>query len=132
MFQREPEREDVFAAAAHEGMGVIVFSPLAQGLLTDRYLRGIPRDSRAAGGGFLKAEQITPERRSAIAALDGIARSRSQSLAQMALQWVLRDGRVTSALMGVSRVAQLEDAAKALDGPPFSAQELAAIDQASA
>jgi L-glyceraldehyde 3-phosphate reductase len=128
IFQREPEMEGVFDAVAHEGMGAIVFSPLCQGLLTDRYLKSVPKDSRAAVGHFLKKEQITEEMRGRIAKLDAIARRRGQSLAQMALTWVLRDGRITSALMGASKVAQIEEAVKAVGAEPLTAEELREID----
>ena len=92
-----------------EGMGSIAFSPLAQGLLTDRYLGGIPADSRAARGAFLKEADITPARLDVIRKLNGIAAERGQSLAQMAIAWILRGGRVTSALVGASSVGQLEN-----------------------
>jgi L-glyceraldehyde 3-phosphate reductase len=128
IFQREPELQGVFDAVSHEGMGAIVFSPLAQGLLTDKYLKGVPKDSRAATGHFLKASQITEEKLSQIEKLNHLALARGQSLAQMAFAWVLRDGRVTSALMGASKVAQIEDAVGALSNLAFSAAELAAID----
>jgi L-glyceraldehyde 3-phosphate reductase len=128
MLQREPEQQGVFEAAAHEGMGVIVFSPLAQGLLTDKYLKGIPDGSRATVGQFLKPEQIKPELVDKLSSLNAIAAKRGQTLAQMALAWVLRDGRVTSALMGASRPEQLKDAVGALANGVFSAVELAEID----
>ena len=111
------------------GIGCIAFSPLAQGLLTDRYLAGIPDDSRAAKPGtFLKASQVTPERQKQIKRLNELAQARGQSLAQMALAWVLRYPEVTSALIGASRVAQIEDAAGALKSLRFTADELLAID----
>jgi L-glyceraldehyde 3-phosphate reductase len=128
MLQREPELEGVFDAASHEGMGIIVFSPLAQGLLTDRYLQGVPEDSRAATGHFLKREQIKPKMVETIRKLNEIAKRRHQSLAQMALAWVLRGGTVTSALMGASRPEQLVDAAGALENVTFGKDELAAIE----
>jgi L-glyceraldehyde 3-phosphate reductase len=128
MLQREPEQQGVFEAAAHEGMGVIVFSPLAQGLLTDKYLKGIPDGSRATVGQFLKPEQIKPELVDKLSSLNAIAAKRGQTLAQMALAWVLRDGRVTSALMGASRPEQLKDAVGALANGVFSVVELAEID----
>ena len=112
-----------------EGVGCIVFSPLAQGLLTDRYLSGIPEGSRAAKPhGFLKADRITPEMLAKIHALDVIAKARGQSLAQMAITWVLRRKEVTSALVGASSVAQLEDTVRALDSAEFSDKELVDID----
>lgn len=111
-----------------EGMGSIAFSPLAQGLLTDRYLGGIPADSRAARGAFLKEADITPERLDVIRKLNGIAAERGQSLAQMAIAWILRGGRVTSALVGASSVGQLENNLGALRQLEFTADELAAIE----
>jgi len=113
----------------HEGIGCIAFSPLAQGLLTSRYLDGIPEGSRATHSIFLKPDAITPELRGKLKNLDAIAKRRGQSLAQMALAWVLRDNRMTSALIGVSRVSQLEDCVKAAAAPPFEGAELAAIDK---
>src|SRR5262249_42554351 len=112
------------------GLGCIVFSPLAQGLLTDRYLRDIPPDSRAGKPhGFLKPEAITDERRAQILKLNAIARVRGQSLAQMAIAWVLRHPTVTSALIGSSRVSQIDDSVTALDQLAFSDDELREIDQ---
>jgi L-glyceraldehyde 3-phosphate reductase len=127
MFNRwiEPALLDVLAT---EGMGCIPFSPLAQGLLTNRYLNGIPEDARAAKNGFLKAERITPELLAKIQKLNALAQARGQSLAQMALAWTVRDPRVTTALIGASKVAQLEDNLKALDTLDFSSDELAQID----
>jgi L-glyceraldehyde 3-phosphate reductase len=111
-----------------EGVGCIAFSPLAQGMLTSRYLDGIPEGSRAAQGKSLFPEMLTDENLAHIRALDDIARQRGQTLAQMAVAWVLRDPRVTSALLGASRVAQLEDTVAALDNTTFGDDELAAID----
>jgi L-glyceraldehyde 3-phosphate reductase len=111
------------------GTGCIAFCPLAQGLLTDRYLDGIPDGSRASKPhGFLKPAAITAEKMSKVRALAGLARARGQSLAQMALAWVLRDGRVTSALIGASRPEQIEENVAALSSTAFAADELAAID----
>jgi L-glyceraldehyde 3-phosphate reductase len=112
-----------------EGMGCIVFSPLAQGMLSTRYLGGIPQDSRAAAGKSLQQGFLKEETLARIRALNDIAASRGQSLAQMAVAWVLRDPRVTSALIGASRVEQIEELAGALRSPRFSPDELAAIDQ---
>jgi L-glyceraldehyde 3-phosphate reductase len=112
-----------------EGIGCIAFSPLAQGLLTDRYLNGIPPGSRASRGGSLSADQMSAANLAHTRALGEIARSRGQSLAQLALSWVLRDERVTSALVGASSVAQLEENLAAADRTEFTADELAAIDQ---
>jgi L-glyceraldehyde 3-phosphate reductase len=111
-----------------EGLGCVVFSPLAQGLLTDRYLNGVPAGSRAATGRFLTAERAEKERDLA-RALNEVASGRRQSLAQMALSWALRDPRVTSVLVGASSVAQLEANVAAVDGPAFTEAELAAIDE---
>lgn len=112
-----------------EGIGCIVFSPLAQGQLTDRYLRGIPQDSRAAREHFLKSEQVA-KNLPKVQALDALARARGQSLAQMALAWTLRLPAVTSALIGASSVAQLEANVRALDRLDFSADEEARIEEA--
>jgi L-glyceraldehyde 3-phosphate reductase len=112
-----------------EGIGCIVFSPLAQGLLTDRYLSGIPADSRAAKPhGYLKSAQVTEEKLAKVRELNQMAQVRGQTLAQMALAWVLRHAGMTSALVGVSRVHQIEDNVAALDNLEFTAQELEAID----
>jgi L-glyceraldehyde 3-phosphate reductase len=110
------------------GTGCIVFSPLAQGLLTDRYLHGIPEDSRGAREGSLRPEYLSDENVARARALNEIARRRGQSLAQMAIAWVLRDERVTSALIGASSVHQLEQNLAALANRQFSADELAEID----
>jgi L-glyceraldehyde 3-phosphate reductase len=112
-----------------EGVGSIAFSPLARGLLTNRYLSGIPADSRAAGPSpFLKPEEITELVRSKIRRLNDIASARGQSLAQMALAWVMRGGRVTSVLIGASTPAQIDDCVGAIRSPDFSAEELSKID----
>lgn len=111
-----------------EKVGCIPFSPLAQGLLTDKYLNGIPNDSRVmTSGEFLKAEHITPERMEKIVALNDIARQRGQKLAQMALAYLLRDERVTSVLIGSSKPEQITDSIKALDNYHFSTEELEKI-----
>jgi L-glyceraldehyde 3-phosphate reductase len=116
-----------------EGMGVIAFCPLAQGLLTDRYLNGIPADSRAAKPhGFLKADRIDAETLAKVRSLNDLAHARGQSLAQMALAWVLRDARVTTALIGASHVEQIEQNVAALENLAFDAEELAAIDAIAA
>jgi L-glyceraldehyde 3-phosphate reductase len=112
-----------------EGIGCITFSPLAQGLLTDRYLDGIPEDSRVATGGAMSSEMLTEENLAKVRALNDVARSRRQSLAQMALAWTLRDARVTSTLIGASSVAQLEDNVAALSNLDFTDDELAGIDR---
>jgi L-glyceraldehyde 3-phosphate reductase len=114
---------------ASEGVGCIAFAPLAGGLLTDRYLTGIPADSRAAGPSvFLKPEQITEALRARLRRLNDIASARGQSLAQMALAWVLRSGRVTSVLIGASKPSQIDDCAGIVRGPELTAEDLAKID----
>lgn len=121
--------EDLQDVLEKEGIGSIAFTPLAQGLLTSKYLHSIPEDSRAAKPwGFLKKERITDDVLSKINALNAIALNRGQSLAQMALAWVLRDNKVTSALIGASKVSQIDENVKALDNLDFSKEELAAID----
>ena len=122
----EPE---VLDTCGDEGVGIIAFSPLGQGMLTDRYLGGIPSDSRAAKDFYLKKDFISEENMARVRALNEIAGRRGQALAQMALAWVLRDPRVTSALIGASSVAQLETNVGALDNLAFSDEELAEIDR---
>lgn len=116
-------------ACESEGMGIITFTALAQGMLTDRYLHGIPQDSRAARGGSLRPDMLTEQNLSYIRALNELAKQRGQTLAQMALAWVIRDPRVTSTLVGVSSLAQLESNLAALNNLVFTDQELAAIDE---
>jgi L-glyceraldehyde 3-phosphate reductase len=129
MLERTPEN-GLLQVLEEEGIGCIVFSPLAQGLLTDRYLRDIPADSRAANPhGFLREDAVTDERRTQLLALNRIAQARGQSLAQLALAWVLRHPAGTSALIGASRVQQLEDNVAALDNLSLSGDELAEIDR---
>ena len=112
-----------------EGVGCIPFSPLAQGMLTNKYLHGIPEDSRAAkASGFWQTSQITPERLEEIKQLNELAKQRGQSLAQMALSWILKDPRVTSVLIGASKPEQLADSLKCLDNIIFSKEELEKID----
>jgi L-glyceraldehyde 3-phosphate reductase len=127
MFDRHIER-GLFPVLDELGMGSIVFSPLAQGMLTDRYLKGIPAGSRAAEGRWISADNIDETYLSRAAALNEIARERGQSLAQLALTWVLRHPQITSALIGASSVAQLETNIAALDAAPLSPEEIAAID----
>jgi L-glyceraldehyde 3-phosphate reductase len=129
MLDRRPESEGLLDALDELQVGSIVFSPLEQGLLTGRYLNGIPEDSRAAGDSpFLKSEAVTEELVGKLRALDEIAKSRGQSLAQLALAWVLRGGRVTSALVGASSARQIEDSVGALARLDFEAEELTRID----
>jgi L-glyceraldehyde 3-phosphate reductase len=111
------------------GVGSIAFCPLQQGLLTNKYVSGIPSDSRVAKAGFLKEKDITPEKVAMIIRLNEIAVRRGQSLAQMSLAWVLRGGRVTSALIGASRVSQIEENVAALNNLEFAPEELAEIEQ---
>ena len=126
MFQRE--NEAVLDVLAEHGVGSIAFSPLAQGLLTGRYLHGIPADSRAAGGStFLTADSITPARLQAVRALNALAERRGQSLAQMALCWALQ--RTTSVILGASRPAQIEENVQALEHPDLTTEENAGIDR---
>ena len=120
---------DLLDVLGEEELGCIVFSPLGQGMLTDRYLNGIPEDSRAAKDGFLKKSFLSDENLARIRALNEIAERRGQSLAQMAIAWTLRDERITSALVGASSVRQLEDSLGALDNLDFSDDELSEIDQ---
>jgi L-glyceraldehyde 3-phosphate reductase len=122
---------DLLGVLEKEGIGCIGFCPLAQGLLTDKYLNGIPEGSRAAKPhGFLKPAHITAETLAIVARLNELARARGQSLAQMALAWVLRHGGMTSALIGASRVEQIEDAVGALKNTGFTSDELVMIDAA--
>jgi L-glyceraldehyde 3-phosphate reductase len=129
MLQREPLEQGVVDAANHEGMGVICFSPLAQGVLTDKYLNGVPEGSRATFGRWFDQSQISEAQLKKLKALSDIAKKRGQNLAQMAFAWLLNDGRITSALMGASRVEQVEDAVAALKNIMLNPQELAAIDR---
>ena len=129
MFERTSE-QGLFETLIQEGIGCIPFCPLAQGLLTNRYLAGIPTDSRAAHDPrFLKPEHITETKVGQIRQLNRLAQARGQSLAQMALAWVLRQPAVTTALIGASKVSQIEDNLGALKNPDFSPEELASIDR---
>lgn len=129
MLNREPEVEGILQQAKESGSGFIAFSPLAQGLLTDRYLNGIPEDSRIARGGFLKKEALTDETMQKIMALNKIAQNRGQSLAEMALAWLLKDDLVTSVIVGASSVAQLDKNLKAVNDLAFDAEELKLIEE---
>lgn len=128
LINREPEEMGVLKQAKENGAGFIVFSPLAQGLLTDRYLNGIPTDSRIANGGHLKKEALTEKRLNQIKVLNEIALRRGQTLAEMALSWILKDNYVTSVIIGSSSVDQIQKNLKALNGAPFSAEELQEIE----
>jgi L-glyceraldehyde 3-phosphate reductase len=128
MLARGPEA-GLLDVLDEEGIGSIVFSPLAKGILTDRYLNGIAPDSRAARpSAFLNPDELTEETLDKVRALNAMAGERGQKLSQMALAWVLRGGRVTSALIGASRVSQIDDAVEALRGLEFTSEELARIE----
>lgn len=132
IFDRTIENNGLKETAARLGKGIIAFSPLAQGMLTNRYLNGIPEDSRIkTDGRFLKAEALSEERLAKIRALAKIAAARGQTLAEMALAWILRDGVVTSVLIGASKPSQILDNIKALSNTAFSPEELAEIDKYS-
>ena len=120
--------EELLDVLEREGVGAIVFSPLAQGLLTDRYLDGVPEDSRARIGNYFDEGMLSNENLARVRALNEVAQRRGQSLAQMAIAWVLRDPRITSALLGASSVAQLEQNVAALERPDFDPAELEEID----
>ncbi len=128
IFDRAPETEGILKQAKENGTGFIGFSPLAQGLLTDRYLNGIPQDSRIAHGGHLKKEALTETTLRRISALNEVAKRRGQTLAEMALAWILKDDMVTSVIVGVSSTAQLEKNLKAISNTTFSSEELLEIE----
>jgi L-glyceraldehyde 3-phosphate reductase len=127
MFERTPEKGLLDVLEDHQ-VGCIAFSPLAQGMLTDKYLQGIPAESRASRNPSLKPEQLTPARLAAISRLNEMAQQRGQKLAEMAVAWLLRDDRVTSVLIGASKVAHVEDAYNALSNLSFTKAELKEID----
>lgn len=129
MLVREPESQGILNAVKESGSGFVAFSPLAQGLLTNRYLNGIPDDSRIARGGFLKKEALTPEVLNKIQALNERAAMRGQSLAEMALAWLLKNETVTSVIVGASSVEQLGDSLKTLNHLSFEEEELHAIEK---
>ena len=132
IFNRTIETNGLKQAAAEKKKGIIAFSPLSQGMLTDRYLNGIPKDSRVnTDGRFLHADQFSEERLNSIRSLNGVAAERGESLAQMALKWILRDGIVTSVLIGASRPQQILENLKVLDSASFSEEELKKIDECS-
>jgi L-glyceraldehyde 3-phosphate reductase len=129
MLNRWTEEDHLLDTLAEVGAGCIAFSPLAQGLLTDRYLNGVPADSRVATGGALTADMLTDDRLARVRALNEVAARRGQTLAQLAQVWALRDPRMTSLVIGASSVAQLEDNVAALENPELSEAELAEIDR---
>lgn len=129
MLVRELESQGILNAVKENGSGFVAFSPLAQGLLTNRYLNGIPDDSRIARGGFLKKEALTPEVLGKIQALNERAAMRGQSLAEMALAWLLKNETVTSVIVGASSVEQLGDSLKTLNHLSFEEEELHAIEK---
>jgi L-glyceraldehyde 3-phosphate reductase len=130
MLDRTIEKNGLKKAAAEAEKGIITFSPLAQGLLTDRYLDGIPEDSRVrTDGRFLQADKITEKKVAGLRKLNGMAARRGQSLAQMALNWILKDDIVTSVLVGASRPEQLLDNIKIVNRAPFDEEELREIDE---
>lgn len=132
IFNRTIEQNGLKETSARLGKGIIAFSPLAQGLLTDRYLKGIPADSRImTDGRFLKEKELSEERLNQIRQLNQLAAERGQTLAQMALSWILRDGIVTSVLAGASKPEQVLDNIKAVQNTKFTSDELALIDQIS-
>lgn len=128
IFDRAPETSGMLTDLENSGIGFIAFSPLAQGLLTNRYLHGIPADSRAAAGKFLSAANLTRGMMEKITNLNRIAASRDQSLAQMALAWLLRKKEVTSVIVGCSSIAQLDDSISSLANLEFTSEQLAEID----
>ena len=131
IFNRQPDTSGVLSLAASSGSGFVAFSPLAQGLLTGRYLGGIPQDSRMAASRSLSREVLTDAMLERLRCLNEIARQRGQTLAEMALAWLLRDNRVTSVIIGASSTAQIEDNLRALEHATFSDEELARIDTLS-
>ena len=132
ILDRTVEKNGLKETAAKLGKGIITFSPLAQGRLTDRYLQGIPADSRVhTDGRFLKESDLTPELLGRIAKLNDLAAARGQTLAEMALAWLLAKEEITSVLIGASRPSQILDNIKAVENTGFTAEELAEIDRLS-
>ncbi len=129
LFDREPETEGILKQAKENGSGFIAFSPLAQGLLTNRYLNGIPEDSRMAHEGFLKKETLTGDILKKIKALNDLAGERGQTLAEMSLAWLLKDEMVTSVIIGASSVGQLADNLESVKNTTFSTEELMRIEE---
>ncbi len=132
LFDRAIEGDRLLPTLEKEGIGAIVFSPLAQGMLSSRYLEGVPKDSRAATPGFFPKHFLAPEMLARVQGLNAIARARGQTLAQLALAWVLREGKVTSALIGASSAAQVKECVGALKNLAFDRAELRAIDKFAA
>lgn len=128
IFDREPSYNGVLKGCEDNGIGFIAFSPLAQGLLTDRYLNGIPDDSRVGRGGYLKKDSLTPALLQKIRQLNELAARRGQSLAQMAVSWLLKDSRISSVIVGASSVSQIADNIKAVKNIEFSPEEIIEID----
>ena len=131
IFDQEPAHDGILEDCDNSGVGFIAFSPLAQGLLTNRYLNGIPEDSRIGRGGYLKKESLTEYKLNQIYLLNKIAKKRGQTLAQMAVSWLLQDKRVTSVIIGASSVTQLADNVKAVDKIDFSSDEIQEINTIS-
>ena len=129
IYDRRPEQNGLLETADQDGLGVIVYSPLAQGLLTDKYLDTIPDGARARNSTFISPDVIDDTYRRRTTELNKLAESRGQSLAQLALQWVLRRDEVTSALIGASSTAQLDHNLQALSFPPLTGEELAIVDE---
>ena len=129
IFDREPEKDCILDECDKNGVGFIAFSPLAQGLLTNRYLNGIPEDSRIGRGGYLKKEALTSEKIDKIRKLNDLAERRGQSLAQMAISWLLNDNRVTSVIVGASSVDQLSNNIESLNKREFSSEEIMEINE---
>lgn len=129
IFNRTPEQNGLLAQSCESQKAVICYSPLAQGMLTDRYLNGVPADSRVAKGGFLKASQLTEQRLDQIKRLNSLAQTRGESLAQMALAWLLQNKAVTSVLIGASSPAQILNNLGCLQSAPFTAEQLRQIDE---
>ena len=124
MLNREPQEEGILDFCAEEGIGFISFSPLAQGLLTDRYLNGIPQDSRMSKGKFLKEEMLTPELLAKLRRYNDVAQQREETLAEMALAWILHQKGVTSVLVGASSTSQLEKNLRCVSAAPFETKDL--------
>lgn len=129
LLDRHMTKDGLLSTAKNLGMGTVVFSPLAEGVLTNKYLNGIPDGSRASQKKHLKPETLTPELLEAVRSLDNMAKDRGQTLAQMSIAWILRHEKVTSVISGCSSTAQLDDSIKALDNLSFSEEELQAIDR---